>query len=349
MAGQKLPDGLRYVLIYVIAENEIFPPPPDSIQDIALLRAANLALQRKIAGHEDHFIFVCTAGGIEAADFETASSKYGFPNAHALIFNPWQPDLVPGEMVEPLADGEFNELAGIQIEGWIQENHPGAISFPGAEYDTTSFWWVGIEHEQEVFEWPFDVDAFATSLPDVHRRRAETWLTVLGHAVDLPELQATVPDILGYDQAKAWAATLCQWLHGFQAASGYDYNHFSCECSAELLPSGFFLGFELARVSGDDLNSLCDDHECDIHDLGMAAMQAITGEWRSELRTGLSLFFGGECPLFWSLYSAIWPVFDRPMSDAIYEKFSSDCHDDLAELDAPWQFVSTGWCDQADE
>ena len=89
--------------------------------------------------------------------------------------------------------------------------------------------------------------------------------------------------------------------------------------------------------------------EGDIHDLGMAAMQAITGEWCSELRTGLSLFFGGECPLFWSLYSAIWPVFDRPMNDAIYEKFSSDCHDDLAELDAPWQFVSTGWCDQADE
>jgi hypothetical protein len=40
------------------------------------------------------------------------------------------------------------------------------------------------------------------------------------------ETQATFPTALASDHAAAWAATLCEWLHGFEAASGNSFNNF---------------------------------------------------------------------------------------------------------------------------
>jgi hypothetical protein len=124
-----------------------------------------------------------------------------------------------------------------------------------------------VECSDNVFGWPFKDSDFAEAMPITHRSKASTWLTILGHAVELDEIQATMPEFLGYEIAAAWAVTLCEWLHGFEVACGNGYNHFSSEYSSLLMPSGFFLGFELARLSSDDLATLCDTHDKDVKDL----------------------------------------------------------------------------------
>lgn len=354
MDEEGLPHGLRHVLIHVTTGAQKFPPRPDSKQDIALLRAGNRALQRKAKGAEDVFVFVFSQASMRDDEaIAKAMTAYGFPNALFLIAAGVHPDVATDkEFLD--ADDQFVieaelEDIGIAIDRWLRENHPSAVAFSGGEYQEANFWWSGVEHVDEVFDWPFDIEAYAKSLPDTHRQRAATWLSLLGHAVDLHEIQATNPRTLGCDQAAAWAATLCEWLHGFEAASGNGYNHFSSEYSWKLMPSEFFLGFELARISGDDLDSLCDAHDSDVDDLDMAAMQAITGARRDELRTALSRFFGSDSVLFWALYSAIWPAFDKSMSDALAEKLGNVGYDEMAELDAPWRYVSEGWCDNADD
>lgn len=354
MAEQELPHGLRHVLIHVTTGAQRFPPRPDSKQDIALLRAGNRALQRKAKGIEDVFVFVFSRASMRDEEaIAKAMAAYGFPNALFLIRGSLHLD-VASEMEsydandQLVIEAELEDIS-IAIDRWLRENHPGAVAFSGGEYLEANFWWSGVEHADEVFDWPFDIEAYAKSLPDTHRPRAATWLSLLGHAVELDAIQATGPDALGRDQAAAWAATLCEWLHGFEAASGNGYNHFSSEYSWELMPSEFFLGFEMARISGDDLDSLCDARGSDVDDLSMAAMQAITGARRDELRTALSDFFGGDSALFWALYSSIWPAFENSMSDALAEKLGNVGYDEMAELDAPWRYVSEEWCDEADD
>jgi hypothetical protein len=354
MAEQELPHGLRHVLIHVTTGAQKFPPRPDSKQDIALLRAGNRALQRKAKGAEDVFVFVLSKASMRNDEaIAKAMAEYGFPNALCLIAGGVHLDVATDKEFHDANDqwvieAELEDI-GIAIDRWLQENHPGAVAFSGGEYQEANFWWSGIEHVDEVCDWPFDIEAYAKSLPNTHQQRAATWLSLLGHAVDLDEIQTTCPDALGRDQAAAWAATLCEWLHGFEAASGNGYNRFSSEYSWDLMPSEFFLGFEMARISGDELDSLCDAHDSDVDDLSMAAMQAITGERRYKLRTALSDFFGSDSVLYWALYSAIWPAFDKSMSDALAEKLGIVSCDEMAELDAPWRYVSEGWCDDADD
>jgi hypothetical protein len=354
MAEQELPYGLRHVLVHVTFGAQKFPPRPDSKEDIALLRAGNRALQRKAKGMEDVFVFVFSRASIRDDEaIAKAITTYGFPNALCLIPGSLHLDVASGKESDDVSEqwileAELEDIR-IAIGRWLQEHHPGAIAFSGEEYQEANFWWSGVEHNDAVFDWPFSTEAYAESLPDTHRQRAATWLSLMGHAVDLHEIQATSPEALGRDQAAAWAATLCEWLHGFEAASGNGYNHFTSEYSWELMPSEFFLGFELARIAGDDLDSLCDAHDADVDGLSMAAMQAITGGRRGELRTALTDFFGGDSALFWALHSAIWPAFDKSMSDALTDKLGHVSYDDMAELDTPWRYVSEGWCEDADD
>lgn len=354
MAEQELPHGLRHVLVHVTTGKQKFPPRPDSKLDIALLRAGNRALQRKAKGVEDVFVFVFPRGSMgDDEAIAKAMAAYGFPNALFLMTGSLHRDVALDTESDDANDqwiieAELEDI-GIAIDRWLREHHPGAVAFSGGEYQAADFWWSGVEHCDEVFDWPFSTEAYAESLPDTHRQRAATWLSLLGHAVDLHEIQSADPDALGRDQAAAWAATLCEWLHGFEAVSGNGYNHFSSEYSRELMPSEFFLGFELARISGDDLESLCDAHDTDVDDLNMLAMQAITAARRDELRTALSDFFGSDSALFWALHSAIWPAFGKSMSDAATDKLGGDSYDEMAELDAPWRYVSEGWCDEADD
>lgn len=346
MPDVNLSHGLRHLLVHVTL-GSAFPPAANSASEIALLRAANRAMQRKTQGVEDAFLFVVVGQHTWEAVSE-AVSAYGFPKATVVCI---ETDDVERrlEMGEEIIPGEV----GNAVEMWLNREHIGAVAAFPKDYADTEFWWSGVEHDDNVFDWPFDDGDFAKELPTSHKSKAATWLTILGHAVDLHATQTTGPDALGRDIAAAWAATLCEWLHGFEAASGNSYNDFGYETNSVLYPSAFYLGFELARLSDNDLEATCEEAESDVGDLSSVALRAITQDKRDELRAALSDFFGGDSALYWALHSAIWPSysdeFPRPMQDALERELGSSDFDDLARLDAPWRYVSEGWCDEADD
>lgn len=342
MPDVNLPHGLRHVLVHVTL-GSTFPPAANSASEIALLRAANRAMQRKTQGVEDAFLFVVVGRQAWEA-VRAAVSAYGFPKATVVCIETDDVErrLEMGEEVIP------SDIANA-VEMWLNREHIGAVAAFPKDYGETEFWWSGVEHDDNVFDWPFGDGDFAKELPISHQSKAATWLTILGHAVDLHATQATGPDALGQDIAAAWAATLCEWLHGFEAASGNGYNDFGYGANSILYPSAFYLGFELARLSGNDLETTCEEAESDVDDLSSVALKAITQDKRDELRVALSAFFGGDGALFWAMYTAIWPDFAKPMSEALELELGSSHFDDLARLDAPWRYVSEGWCDDADD
>ncbi|EXI77147.1 MAG: hypothetical protein AW10_03988 [Candidatus Accumulibacter appositus] len=346
MPDVNLPHGLRHVLVHVTL-GSAFPPAANSASDVALLRAANRAMQRKTQGVEDAFLFVVVGQHTREAVSATFSA-YGFPKATVVCIETADVEHRL-EMGEEIVPGEI----GNAVAMWLNREHIGAVAAFPKDYADTEFWWSGVEHDDNVFDWSFDDGDFAKALPTSHKRKAATWLTILGHAVDLLAMHATEPDALVHDIAAAWAATLCEWLHGFEAANGNSYNHFDYEANSILYPSAFFLGFELARLSGNDLEAICGEAESDVDDLSRVALKAITQEKRAELREALSDFFGGDSALYWALHSAIWPsysdAYPRPMQEALERELGSSDFDSLARLDAPWRYVTEGWCDDADD
>ena len=346
MSNLTLPHGLRHVLVHVTLGTE-FPLAANSAGDIALLRSANHAMQRKAQGVDDAFLFVVV--GRHTLEKVTESvATYGFPNANVACI---EADDVERrlEMGEEIIPGEV----GNAVEMWINSEHIGAVAYFSQDYPDTEFWWSGVEHDDDVFHWPFGDGDFAKALPSSHHSKAATWLTILGHAVGLHGIQSGGPDALAGDISAAWAATLCEWLHGFEAASGNGGNNFESEFSAALMPSEFYLGFELARLWGEGLEFICDDAETDVDSLPTVALKAITADKRSELRDALSEFFGGDSALYWALYSAIWSSYaddySKPMREALELEIGSADFNDMANHDAPWRYVTEGWCDDADD
>jgi len=180
--------------------------------------------------------------------------------------------------------------------------------------------------------------------------KAETWLTILGHALDL-DAEAIECEVFQQQRGTAFVATLCEWLHGFEAASGNSYNDFDpSSVISSIGPSDFFLGFEAARLSRINFDVFCEEYECaDTFDqLSNTSLKLVTKELRSDLREALSSFFGGDSQLFWSLYSAIWPKLDLPMDKAFADLVSLRFVE-YSELVSPWYFVTEGWCDSADD
>lgn len=346
MPDVNLPDGLRHVLVHVTL-GSAFPPATNSASDVALLRAANRAMKRKAQGVEDAFLFVVVGQQAWEA-VNVAVSAYGFPKSAVVCIEIDE----EGNSLETGED-DLSVDVGNAIEMWLNREHIAALeAFPKC-YADTEFWWSGVEHDQSVFDWPFGDGDFANALPTSHRSKAPTWLTILGHAVDLNTIQNSGRDALAQDTMAVWAATLCEWLHGFEAASGNGYNHFAYEAKSNLYPSEFYLGFELARLSGNDLETACEEAESDVDDMLDVALKAVTREKRHELRAALSDFFGGDGALYWALHSAIRPsysdAYPGPMEEALERELGSSDYDDLARLDAPWRFVTEGWCDDADD
>lgn len=342
MPADSLPHGLRHVLVHVSLGTD-FPPPKDSPRDIALLRAANLAMQRKTRGIGDAFLFV-TVGLHDHDQVTEALATYGFPKASVVCIE-------ADDVESRLEFGEETLPAevGTAIETWLNLEHMGAVARVCVDYPASEFWWSGVEHDDEVFAWPFEAGTYGACLPTSHKSRAGTWLSIVGHAIELHAIQATTPDNLGLERAAAWALTLCEWLHGFEEACGNGYNNFEEELDGRIMPSEFFLGFELARLSGDDLESLCDAYGADVDGLHTAALKAITNDLRNELRHGLANFFGGDGGLYWTLHSAIWPEYTKPMPAAMNDLLNPVGFEELGERDSAWRFVSEGWCEEADD
>ena len=335
----------RAVSIYVAPPGDKFPPTLSTSDDVALLRAANVAMQRKLLGVDDVFLFVVAGSELSVAA-DSALRAYGFPNIEVAHVDAADPD-------DCFADGN-NTRGDVDavIRRWLAANHPAALAYAAGPYSGDTFWWTGVESsaaDTEHCPWPFSVAAFAAELPDSHSARASTWLNILAAAFELEAEQTTLPEGLAAQRAALFAATLCQWLHGFEAASGNSFNGFDSESVVDSLAiSPLYLGFESARISSEQLEVLCDDNGVDIGEFAGVALCAITRDLRDTLRKTLSDFFRGDSGLLWTLHSAIWPTYEKSMTEAIGVLLDDASFDAMGELSEPWEFVSSGWCEAAD-
>lgn len=341
MPQENLPDGLRSVLVYVI--ESVFTSAPNTALDMSLMRIANIGMQRKLQRDVDDALLVIVVGSASSAVVEKIIAAYGFPNATVACLE------IDDDENHGSDDGLISLLIESEISNWLSKEHPGALGCLVNEYDAVELWWSGVENDGRALEYPFDPSDFAAALPDTHRRQSATWLTILARAIDLDSIQGEVPHRLGHDIAAAWAATLCEWLHGFEAASENGYNRFGYESNSILFPTDFYLGFELARLTNNEIQNCCEDSDWDVDTMQSVALKAITEDQRGELRAALSDFFGGDGALFWVLHSAIWPNLEHSMTNNFDLLLGSSDYENLARIDQPWRFVVEGWHDSAEE
>ncbi len=334
--------GFRYVTIFVDIDN-CLPPKKDSATDIALLRAANLALKRRIDGYKDAFLFVSPI--IESQkNLDDLIKGYGFPEADIVYLDYDEEDFNQ----TPACD--IGDDIACQIKSWLAKKHPESLAFLDSPYAFEQFWWSGIEYDPDHDLSPinFDIGKLRAQFPDTHANRQNLWHAILIHALDI-DTDAVESDEIAKDKAIALLATLCEWLHGFEAASGNTFNDFDHGYFAsEIGPSDFFLGFQAAKLITGEIECLSEDyggHEIDV--LRAAGFKLITEDLRDEVSGGMTHLFGGDTSLFWTLYSAIWPNFDMKMNDAV-EELTNMKHIDFEEIADAWEFVSSGWCDKAD-
>lgn len=338
-----LPLGLKHVVVFA-ATNDHFPPVRDSQADIELLRAANLAMKRKLNGHKDDFLFLLPSK-YRADGFARSIEEYGFPDPTLITLDD------EGSPENLFYDEEAlrDEIARA-VDQWISRHHPGAIPVATTAYASRLTWWAGIEHADDVFDWAFSASQFESELPTSAKGRAETWLTVLGYAIDLHEIRADCRDQMGIEQASSYAATLCEWLHGFEAASGNDFNNFDPESVMQSLAiSEVFLGFKAARLFGGTMEAFLDEYDCDLDDFTGPALKLVTADLRGEVRRGLSQFFEGNALLFFTLYRSVWARYGMRTVDSLDDLCCDVGLESFATLEAPLSLVSEGWCDAADD
>jgi hypothetical protein len=219
------------------------------------------------------------------------------------------------------------------------------------EYGDIGFWRTGIEAKDfDDDRWGISVSAFTQPLPYTHSAKAVTWLQIITEAVT--DFRIPENDMERYHNAII-AATLCEWLHGFEVVSGNGYNHFEPCTAIDLLAiDKFYRGYRYAEISqssdSSDIDELLEEAEGDIERLPELALCALIKEYSWDIRSSLSNYFSGDSVLFWALYSTIWPKLDKPAVEA----FSStlDLSEiEYSELEQPWLFVTEGWTESADD
>lgn len=239
----------RYLLVLDLLA-PFMPPTKDSTRDIALLRAANLALQRQRDDIEDRFLFMVYGASDEVA-VKQALCAYGFPS-YEVRFVAEDDELAIGEHGRVTLDEGYGEAIGEDLGRWVEKHHPGSLPLGNllatdqdelAAYREIEWWWIGYESTGTALDWPFAPDQFGDLLPGPHRERGRVWLEILGQGL---ALEGTDLEGLPYDQfqIQVKAAALCEWLHGFEAASGNGYNHFDpASVAAALGMDDLFIGY----------------------------------------------------------------------------------------------------------
>ncbi len=329
---------LRNVLVSVLIEPE-FPIIKGSKLDISLLRLAHQALLRQQSGVTDALLFVVCCNSNEE-EVTKSIKPYGFPDAQIINIEVHDDTL-------SIDYDDFQNLINTELSTWLEKNHPTAITnLAIAAYESLDLWWTGVEVINVDNEWDF-LEKYAATLPYAHRKKAGTWLAILSEMLDIEE-----PCWLTENQFSLYAATLCEWLHGFEAASGNGFNDFDATEVYNALPlDEFYLGFLLGQSAPDEeLQEIMENNELgdDSEVRGYIIKQATSNE-RSELRDMLSSYFGSDAALFWALHHTIWPKYNEPSADLCNELVNPSSFEDLSEVSDAWEFITTGWTDSADE
>jgi hypothetical protein len=279
------------------------------------------------------FIF---CGEISEEEATAAIEHYAFPDPKVICIS------MKDEDGDEIYENEKNEQIGEEISRWIETHHPGSItSLQTDGYDIDGLWWSGVEATD--CNWNF-VEEYAETLPDSHRNKAGTWLAILEDTFGLDD-----PDWLDENNLSLYAATLCEWLHGFEAASGNGFNDFEADFVASALKmDDLYLGYLLCQIeNATSLRDIFDECDTDLSELRSYALHRATEEERSTVRRALVEFFGSDTALFWALQSAIWPRFNEPSQEACYDLVNPHTWEGVAEVIGSWNFVTDGWTDTA--
>lgn len=324
---------LRKVLIPVIYNPEFLL---QTKLDESVLRAAHRALIRHQYGITDSFLFVL-CGDLDKSNASTAIARYGFPDASVVCVDTIDAD---GEEID---DTDIREMIDYEISTWLNKYHPAALfCLAPPEYDSLDYWWSGIEAID--VEWDF-ISSYSKTLPYDHRKKAATWIEILTELFDLD-----IPCWVNEMQFALYAATLCEWLHGFEAASGNGSNGFDAyEICNALGIDDFYLGFLLGQFNPrESLDEILYNAEVDdLAGIRARTLRLATAEERSTLRDKLSEFFGSDTGLLWTLYTAVWPKFNEISTVACCNFVGLSPYVDKHEAMQVWEFVTTGWSDSA--
>lgn len=337
-------------LTAVVLNEHHFPIVENSQLDVAFLRMANQALQRKQNGIVDSFLFV-VCGNIGDATEQTTLfplplkdqanlDKYGFPEI----------DIISVETMDENGDqidySDVEENIGDEISKWLKEKHPTAITaFTSNGDDGIDVWWSGIEAISDEIELPFDLEIFSKTLPDSQRFKAATWLAILKKSCAYACDENWVSD----NQFRINSIALSEWLHGFEAASGNGYNNFDAgEAGNAVELDDFYLGCTWGQENPKDcIAEAYEECESDVDDMKTFIISSISSGLRNECRDLFVEYFGSELGLFWALYTSIWPKFNKPVADALQD-VAGLRENDFEDVAEPWMFVTDGWTDSAD-
>ena len=322
----------------------VYPPSSDDKPglDVGLLQKANAWLQRRNAGFDDDLLVVGIGFEDESA-LKSMVKPYGFCNAQLKTIQSDQIDVTDGFA--------FDETMGSIVKDWVFQYHKAAIpivSWKGfineSIYPTDGWWWVGLTAANDAQS--FLGDILNELVPDDYRSQALTWATIIAQALDLNPCDEE-HDVF---QASMTAVTLARWLTGFDAATEnnfYDFDVSNAIRAAGLDP--LRLGFEVGRNHATELSDYFDGTDYAEDELDAISLKACLHERNDDVRDALSIAFGGNPSLFWSLYASIWPEYKKPITEAMDDLLSLRTAAEMGDLDRPWRFVTDGWIDFAEE
>jgi len=309
--------------------------------DPKLLREANAWLQRRNANVSDDLLLI-GVGFVDESAFQAMLKPYGLAGARIGVIPPDEFDesdvTALGQSVESIA------------ASWISKHHSSAIPIvkwtellPEATYPVDGWWWVGLEAKND--EHSSLAGILGELLPDAFTRQALTWATIIAESDGL--------NAFGEEHEVHAAAmktvALARWLVGFDAATENNFYDFSA--SHAIRAAGLDelrLGFEAGRNHESELSDYFDGNDETDEGLAGACLLACLDERMGAVRTTLSDAFGGDSLLFWSLYRSIWPDLKMSSIEDMDDLLNLRLNDD-GELDRPWQFVTEGWIDFAEE
>lgn len=302
-------------------------------QELALLKLANVWLQRKNCGLRDGLLLV----GVDFSsveEFRQRVAPLGLGDA----------DL---EVIQVGEDGDLGECIEPVVSDWLHSKHPSAVSFLDwrsmlgeSAYPELNWWWTGVEAEP-VDELSSIYEGMRQLLPADFEVQAPTWLELLmrDSPVGMFDSEYTNFDIVMH------ATCLTRWLSAYDEVSEngffkFDYDEAFKVFSIDLMR----LGREAFQENQQTTSEAFDDEDATQQQLAVTCLRSCLATRSPSLAETLRHTFGSSTALLWALYTSIWPALKKPMNEACEQLFSGHTVE-FGNFMSQWRFVEEGWSD----
>ena len=328
---------IQKIIICVLYDSDIVLNKK-SYLDESLSKIANQNLLRENNGISDSFLFI-VCGKNKNTNLNKKLLSYGFKKFEIISIDNDDDDSNIDDYLDFISWG---------IDQWLYKNHKAVIvDLIGKGYcsDDSNFynnlyWFIGFESNEKTI-CNLNVSKYAETLPGTHRDKASTWLSILKEA-----LIVNNPEILkDRNHFALYAACLCEWLHGFEAVTENSYNYFEPELVIDALEIDiYYLAQIFDKIEGVGLQNLFSDSdsEFDISNV----IEYITEDIRVDMITALLSIFSSDTVLFCTLYTSIWPEFDKKWFDSCTDIVGLETID-YGDIERAWIFIQDGWHESA--